>query len=420
MKPIGFLILFIGSACSTGRAAESAPTIPLCSGLTIVTAVNQIDGDYESIKTIDVVGPKEVRMKYSAETKGGMLDTEPLKKVNVNRTMLSRDLVSAKIYEQTFLEKSEQTIPGATSIGVSAEILRALKSRGVADLSISNAYTGLELTADRNKFPNYYSYLQAGTIRRTGAANLSVLVNDKLVELPAIRAEGDFVGDKAEFFFLDDERNPLTLAFRLGIGGIKPLDAEWLKLCDSMRKSGVSLASVPSATRCEHPNGGDRDTLRVIKITYRCAAPPALTAGASGAGAGRLPTGGADAGARVLEQALSAPAGKVDVYSIYFSFNSDSIREESAPTLKEIADILRRHSDWNLRIGGHTDGIGGDQYNLDLSKRRAAAVKDALSTRYGIQPARLTTAGFGKSQPKDTNDTLEGRARNRRVELARM
>jgi outer membrane protein OmpA-like peptidoglycan-associated protein len=125
------------------------------------------------------------------------------------------------------------------------------------------------------------------------------------------------------------------------------------------------------------------------------------------------------AGALALEKSL-AETGKVDVYSLYFAFNSDVIREESGPTLKEIATVLRRHHDWNLRVAGHTDGIGGDEKNLDLSKRRAAAVKNALVKRYGIAANRLSTTGFGKSQPKDTNDTLEGRAHNRRVELSRM
>ena len=105
------------------------------------------------------------------------------------------------------------------------------------------------------------------------------------------------------------------------------------------------------------------------------------------------------------------------MYSIFFTFNSDVIRPESEPTLKEIADVLKKHPDWKLGVNGHTDGIGGDDYNLDLSKRRAAAVRTALVTKYGIAGARLTTAGFGKSQPKDTNATLEGRAKNRRVEF---
>src|SRR5947207_11068054 len=124
-----------------------------------------------------------------------------------------------------------------------------------------------------------------------------------------------------------------------------------------------------------------------------------------------------------FEQINLAPSdgcSQADVYSIYFSFNSDTIREESEPTLKEIAEVLRRHRDWKLRIAGHTDGIGGDEQNLDLSKRRAAAVQGALVKRYGIAEVRLSTTGFGKSQPKDTNDTLEGRAHNRRVELMKI
>jgi outer membrane protein OmpA-like peptidoglycan-associated protein len=180
----------------------------------------------------------------------------------------------------------------------------------------------------------------------------------------------------------------------------------------------------------------------VVKITYHCgeAAPPPGPPAAppSGAGAGGGAGGGAGAGgaaagggagagsggaigaaADKLEKAL-ADTGKVDVYSIYFSFNSDVIREESEPTLKEIAEVLRRHPDWKLGVNGHTDNIGGDQYNLDLSKRRSAAVKQALVSRYTIAAGRLTTSGFGRSQPKDTNETLAGRAKNRRVELVKL
>ncbi|HLM81844.1 MAG TPA: OmpA family protein [Terriglobales bacterium] len=87
--------------------------------------------------------------------------------------------------------------------------------------------------------------------------------------------------------------------------------------------------------------------------------------------------------------------------------------------LKEIAQVLQDHPDWKLTVKGHTDNIGGDTFNLDLSKRRAAAVKNALVKDYAIVPDRLLTDGFGRSRPVDSNDTLEGRARNRRVELCR-
>jgi outer membrane protein OmpA-like peptidoglycan-associated protein len=109
--------------------------------------------------------------------------------------------------------------------------------------------------------------------------------------------------------------------------------------------------------------------------------------------------------------------GKVLVYGIYFDFNSANIREESEPVLKEIADALNAHPDWKLSVNGHTDNVGGATYNIGLSNRRAAAVKQALVDRYSITTDRLATAGFGMSQPIETNDTPEGRARNRRVEL---
>ena len=91
----------------------------------------------------------------------------------------------------------------------------------------------------------------------------------------------------------------------------------------------------------------------------------------------------------------------------------------SKPALDDIAALLRKQGSWQLRIEGHTDNVGGDRYNDDLSARRAAAAKAALETGYGIDPSRLTSRGFGARQPLETNSTIAGRARNRRVELAR-
>jgi OOP family OmpA-OmpF porin len=72
-----------------------------------------------------------------------------------------------------------------------------------------------------------------------------------------------------------------------------------------------------------------------------------------------------------------------------------------------------------LSVEGHTDNIGTDAANLDLSRRRADAVRQALTSRYRVDAAKLTAAGFGAARPKEPNDTAEGRARNRRVELVR-
>ena len=81
--------------------------------------------------------------------------------------------------------------------------------------------------------------------------------------------------------------------------------------------------------------------------------------------------------------------------------------------------MLRENPSWKLRVEGNTDNIGTDAYNMELSMSRAAAVRQALVAQYRVSAPRLTTAGYGASRPKTTNDTLEGRAFNRRVELVR-
>lgn len=112
-------------------------------------------------------------------------------------------------------------------------------------------------------------------------------------------------------------------------------------------------------------------------------------------------------------------AGRAEIYGIYFDFDSAVIRAESEPVMEEIAEALRKNPGWQLSIQGHTDNIGGDAHNQALSAQRAESVKKALIERYAIAPDRLTTAGFGASQPKAPNDILEGRALNRRVELVK-
>jgi outer membrane protein OmpA-like peptidoglycan-associated protein len=119
-----------------------------------------------------------------------------------------------------------------------------------------------------------------------------------------------------------------------------------------------------------------------------------------------------------IEEQL-AKKKRIDVYGIYFDFASDSIRPESEPILREIGAALASNKEWTLTINGHTDSVGTVASNRDLSERRSAAVKKALVERYKVDASRLTTNGFGSSQPKEPNDTDIGRARNRRVELIR-
>ncbi|MCX6254696.1 MAG: OmpA family protein [Bacteroidia bacterium] len=112
--------------------------------------------------------------------------------------------------------------------------------------------------------------------------------------------------------------------------------------------------------------------------------------------------------------------GKLVTYGIYFDSESDKIKPESAGTMKEIATVLKENPTVNIKIIGHTDSDGDNAKNLDLSKRRAISVKNALSTEYGIEALRIETNGKGESEPIAPNSTAEGKAKNRRVELIKL
>lgn len=114
-----------------------------------------------------------------------------------------------------------------------------------------------------------------------------------------------------------------------------------------------------------------------------------------------------------------AATGHVALYGIHFDTDKTDIKPQSEPTLQEIAGLLQQDPALKLYVVGHTDNIGGFDYNTDLSRRRAASVVDYLNSRHGIQAGRLTAAGVGMLAPVAPNDSEEGRARNRRVELVR-
>jgi outer membrane protein OmpA-like peptidoglycan-associated protein len=192
-----------------------------------------------------------------------------------------------------------------------------------------------------------------------GPAEITVLVNGQPQALRVLHVAGrladDGDGDDFDYFVLDDPDNPLIL-----------------------RGKGPGFSS--SVTRIDFPQPS--------------------TAATS------------------LERSLAEDKHAL-VYGIYFKFARADIRPVSEPVLQEIAGILKKNPGWKLSIVGHTDNVGRDAANLDMSRRRAQAVKTALVERYGIETSRLTAGGFGASQPQAKNDTPEGRARNRRVELTR-
>lgn len=368
--------LWLAAAAFTGTLALAAtpasPRIPLVPGLTIVTAIEQPTGDYESIKRVLAVDAQSVLLHYSAQfvAMDALGEVDPqgvLTRTEVDRRVRRADLESSTLYLQQFAEHMPVLIAGTTAIGTSRQVLRSLKRDGHSEITVFQMpLKGVGPANPLDRQPGDMDFRLPGTIERVlpSPVMLDLIVNDRRVQLPAVRAKGMLAIEDSDFHFLDDEANPLTLRFEIG-----------------------------------------KSRLRVIRISF----PP-----------GAAPAGGGDGGgpAPNLEQTL-AREGRFDTYGIYFDFGSAALRPESDQALQAIADALKKNPAWTLRLVGHTDGIGADAFNLDLSRRRAAAARDALVARHGIAAGRLGSDGLGARQPKAPNRTLDGRALNRRVELVR-
>lgn len=132
---------------------------------------------------------------------------------------------------------------------------------------------------------------------------------------------------------------------------------------------------------------------------------------------------------QAMEQTIEANApawlsditstGRAAVYGITFDTDEAAIKPESEPVLAEMAKLLRDNPTLNVFIVGHTDSTGSYEHNLKLSQERAAAVVDSLVSGHGIAAARMTAVGVGPVAPVASNDSEDGRAKNRRVELVK-
>jgi outer membrane protein OmpA-like peptidoglycan-associated protein len=107
---------------------------------------------------------------------------------------------------------------------------------------------------------------------------------------------------------------------------------------------------------------------------------------------------------------------KIVLRSVHFDFDKATLKADAKPILDEAVQVLKQEGSVDIVIEGHTDSVGTDQYNLGLSRRRAETVRRYLIDR-GVAAARITADGMGESKPVASNDTADGRAQNRRVEL---
>jgi OOP family OmpA-OmpF porin len=120
-----------------------------------------------------------------------------------------------------------------------------------------------------------------------------------------------------------------------------------------------------------------------------------------------------------MARALSA-TGKIDIYGIPFDVDKTELKPESRDALDEVAKLLKSDPALRIEVAGHTDNTGGADHNMKLSFERAVAVVNALVSRYGIERTRLLPKGYGDTKPVAPNDSDQGRAKNRRVELRKL
>jgi outer membrane protein OmpA-like peptidoglycan-associated protein len=363
--PRALLALVLG-AIAVSTAAALPETVPLVQGLTLVSSASERQGDYEStlvVGSVDADGA--IHLTTSAELPdpaGG----NP-KPVSFDRDERSLDRQRARIYKYLF-STGEVEYPGTTAMGTSAAVIVDLRATGKASITLDGQLGGLAgmvsgllgMMTGNDTDGAAEGYLSAaGAIHAVESKPVPypMIVNDVLVSLAAWHVKGDFV--------------------QAG----KSVPIEWYILDDPANPLSLRWAF-------------GKDKLEITRISFPLENP-----------------------VQALENSLTKSHRAV-VYGIYFDFNSATIKPQSEAVLHTIVAVMNKNPDWSLNVEGHTDNIGGDTQNQDLSSRRAAAVKTALIER-GISEKHLATAGYGASVPRDTNATLAGRARNRRVELTR-
>jgi len=358
--------------------------IPVVKDLVAVAArADPPKGDWEWVAIVTDISAASLRYHY-ASTAPKVEGAQPTSAAqpqqpagNCEIVLDIADLATARSVYQRMCETPVMHHPGMTEIVISTAVLNELRAGHAVEFHMpvgAMDFVQIFVPGGEHYAPTQY----AGgpqypcTLTRQGTTDFAVpvLVNNQPVELQALK------------FLLDCP------------GAVRTQGEDGWHFVAYV----LDQPSYPMLLASESTSGSAR-FMQMIKIFFPVATP---------AGVGSP-----------LEVAL-AKRDPVPVYGIYFDFNSDAIKPESEKVLVEIATILKKNPEWRLSVSGHTDNIGAQAANLALSQRRTAAVKQALVSRFQIAPERLVTDGFGASRPIAPNDTYEGRARNRRVELQRL
>lgn len=363
--------LLVSMSAPAALAQGHAITLPLPAGSVVVQTLSFTGGDRESFLSLQEVSDQGSRYRWQFREVQQTGDTirrhyeffEGMPDVVASLRLL--------VFHTT---EGSQEHPGYTMMAISrATYRRLLATRSdtfqvmTAEAPGGAAPPGLGWLGRRRAVPARYR----GTVSLVAPdpVPFPLLVGGRRVEVPALHLRAALTARgrrwAPEFWVLADTTYPLVL--------------KWI---------------------------GASDAPGNVLQTVRVDPPPSSTAdhGAKGGGG--------------LEGALGSSC-RVELPGIYFAFNSAELDPASGPAIAALAEVLARHPDWTGTIEGHTDSVGSAAANLALSERRAAALRDRLVSTHKVDPARLVTQGYGSSRPREPNATIEGRARNRRVEMVR-
>lgn len=356
----GSALAILALALSThALAAQSPPQIPLVTGLTIVSALHYPEGDRENIVSVTDASSAGARYTWRYDHHGETAGSSLSDKGEFQRFVRASDLAAAPRLDQTFMSSGPQESPGFTAFSISRAVYQRLLTEKETPFSVTDIEgSGLGGTIGPMGGVFRSRITMHGTLSLASPKPepMSVLVNGQRVSLPTLHYTGHFA--------LQDRKSTV----------------DWWVVADSTHPLILKAVS-------------GTDVLQTIRID--------------------LPEKDA-----AVEHEL-ATSCRAELPGIYFAFNSAALDPASEPALSGVSRLLAKHADWTLAIEGHTDNIGDNASNQTLSAQRAESVRTALTTRYHIAPARLHSAGFGATRPREPNTTIEGRARNRRVELVR-
>ena len=388
-------------AASAPPAEAQAPTgrIPLGTGATIVQTLSAVGADRESMHQVRLASDSGLHYEWRLEEVYENGDT-----VRQEFRYLEgwADLAASRRLRLFHDAKAPEGHPGYTMHALSRATYRRLRDGKPDSLQImyvDQAPAAAPLRAFGFGGARATPVRWRGTIApaTAGTVPFPVLLNSRRVQLRALHLRGDFTARQGrwqpELWVLADSAYPLIL--------------KWI---GAVREGG----NVLQTTRIDLP-------YLIVPVNGVAAGEGVLLVGREGLGPAQGAVAAAGAGApdaAALERELSASC-RVELPGIYFAFNSAHLAPASDRAIAAIASILARHPDWTATLEGHTDSIGSAAANKALSERRVAAVRARLVERHEVTPARLRVAGHGAARPREPNGTIEGRARNRRVELVR-